>query len=80
MMSSSSPHLPRIAEGLSHRASGGFTPRATSCPPLPTEGEHRLEKLQFALAIALTRGEDRRSQELREEIAQIGEHCEEPGT
>lgn len=44
------------------------------------EGEHQLEKLQFALAIALTRGDALRSSELREAIAQLGENREEPGT
>jgi len=44
------------------------------------EGEHQLEKLQFALAIALTRGDELRSSQLREAIAQLGENCEEPGT
>jgi hypothetical protein len=44
------------------------------------EGEHQLEKLQFALAIALTRGDAIRSSKLREEIAKLGEDREEPGT
>lgn len=44
------------------------------------EGEHQLEKLQFALAIALTRGDEVRSSKLREEIAKLGEDREEPGT
>ena len=44
------------------------------------EGEHQLEKLQFALAIALTRGDVLRSSQLREAIAELGDSCEEPGT
>jgi hypothetical protein len=44
------------------------------------EGEHQLEKLQFALAIALTRGDALRSSQLREEIAKLGENREETGT
>ncbi|MFN5466102.1 MAG: hypothetical protein ACK40D_00940 [Cyanobacteriota bacterium] len=47
---------------------------------MPVEGEHQLEKLQFALAIALTRGDALRSGQLREEIAKLGENREEPGT
>lgn len=54
--------------------------RATPSHPLPIEGEHQLEKLQFALAIALTRGDVHRSSQLREEIAKLGENREEPGT
>lgn len=44
------------------------------------EREHQLEKLQFALAIALTRGDAHRSRQLREEIVRLGDNREEPGT
>jgi hypothetical protein len=44
------------------------------------EGEHQLEKLEFALAIALTRGDTLRSRQLREEIDRLGGNQEEPGT
>ena len=44
------------------------------------EGEHQLEKLEFALAVALTRGDQQRSQQLRELIAALGGNQEEPGT
>jgi hypothetical protein len=44
------------------------------------DGEHQLEKLQFALAIALTRGDTMRSSQLRDEIAKLGGNREEPGT
>jgi hypothetical protein len=44
------------------------------------EGEHQLEKLEFALAVALTRGDQRRSQQLRDQIAALGGNQEEPGT
>jgi hypothetical protein len=44
------------------------------------EGEHQLEKLEFALAVALTRGDQQRSQQLREQIAALGGNQEEPGT
>ena len=45
-----------------------------------TPGEHQLEKLEFALAVALTRGDQQRSQDLRSQIAALGGNCEEPGT
>ncbi|MFM7268391.1 MAG: hypothetical protein ACKOZT_07365 [Cyanobium sp.] len=44
------------------------------------EGEHQLEKLEFALAVALTRGDQQRSQQLRQAIAELGGNQEEPGT
>ena len=45
-----------------------------------TPGEHQLEKLEFALAVALTRGDDLRSADLRRQIDALGGNCEEPGT
>ena len=63
----------------SSHGSGGFPARAN--PELPSqEGEHTLEKLEFALAVALTRGDVGRSQRLREQIAALGGNQEEPGT
>lgn len=59
--------------GASHR-SGTFPVSA------PLEGDHNLEKLEFALAVALTRGDLQRSQLLREQIAALGGNQEEPGT
>jgi len=44
------------------------------------EGEHQLEKLEFALAVALTRGDQTRSQLLRDQIEALGGNREEPGT
>ncbi len=49
-------------------------------PPASGEGDHQLEKLEFALAVALTRGDLQRSQTLREQIAALGGNQEEPGT
>jgi len=49
-------------------------------PPSSGEGEHQLEKLEFALAVALTRGDVQRSQTLRDQIAALGGNREEPGT
>jgi hypothetical protein len=44
------------------------------------EREHRLEKLEFALAVALTRGDQGRVNSLRQQIAALGGNQEEPGT
>jgi hypothetical protein len=44
------------------------------------EGDHQLEKLEFALAVALTRGDLQRSALLRSQIAALGGNQEEPGT
>ena len=44
------------------------------------EGEHQLEKLEFALAVALTRGDQQRSRMLRDQIEALGGNREEPGT
>ena len=44
------------------------------------EGDHQLEKLEFALAIAETRGDQIRSADLRAQIADLGGNIEEPGT
>ncbi|MEB3326039.1 MAG: hypothetical protein VKM17_11995 [Cyanobacteriota bacterium] len=79
-MSFPSPHPSRSAANPGLRQSSGSPPRSTTFHPLPIEGEHQLEKLQFALAIALTRGDALRSTQLREEIAQLGGNREEPGT
>ncbi len=44
------------------------------------EGGHQLEKLEFALAISQTRGDQSRSASLRAQIADLGGNIEEPGT
>ena len=44
------------------------------------EGGHQLEKLEFALAVAVTRGDRSRSDQLRAQIADLGGNIEEPGT
>jgi hypothetical protein len=45
-----------------------------------TEGGHQLEKLEFALAVAMTRGDQQRVDSLRAEIDALGGNREEPGT
>jgi predicted component of type VI protein secretion system len=47
---------------------------------LQAEGDHQLEKLEFALAVALTRGDNTRTAQLRDQIAALGGNHEEPGT
>lgn len=56
------------------------TPRCSQQAARQPEGDHQLEKLEFALAVALTRGDQRRSAQLRDQIAALGGNLEEPGT
>jgi hypothetical protein len=79
-MSFPTSHPACTAANQATRSIGGTPTRPVQPHPLPFEGEHQLEKLQFALAIALTRGDSQRSIQLREEIARLGENREEPGT
>ena len=44
------------------------------------EGGHQLEKLEFALAVAQTKGDEKRSLALRKKIVELGGNVEEPGT
>jgi len=44
------------------------------------EGGHQLEKLEFALAIAQTKGDEKKSVILRKKIVELGGNVEEPGT
>ena len=44
------------------------------------EGGHHLEKLEFALAIAQTKGDEKKSIILRKKIVELGGNVEEPGT
>ena len=44
------------------------------------EGGHQLEKLEFALAVAQTKGDEEKSQLLKEKIVELGGNVEEPGT
>ena len=44
------------------------------------EGGHQLEKLEFALAIAQTRGDEKNSLVLKKKIVELGGNIEEPGT
>ena len=44
------------------------------------EGGHQLEKLEFALAVAQTKGDKKKSLALKEKIVELGGNDEEPGT
>ena len=44
------------------------------------EWGHQLEKLEFALAIAQTKGDEKTSIILRKKIVELGGNVEEPGT
>ena len=44
------------------------------------EGGHQLEKLEFALAIAQSKGDEEKSLALRKQIFELGGNVEEPGT
>ncbi len=44
------------------------------------EKDHKLEKLEFALAISQTIGDKIRSDQIKDEIEKIGCNFEEPGT
>jgi hypothetical protein len=44
------------------------------------ERDHQMEKLQFALAVAVSRGDAIRIQDLRNRIAEFGDGGAEPGT
>ena len=44
------------------------------------EGGHQLEKLEFALAIAQTKGDEKKALMLRKKIVELGGNVEEPGT
>jgi hypothetical protein len=77
--------FPSSTCGLPHQAPEGVAGFAqASNSPFhgmgPLDGDHQLEKLEFALAVALTRGDQARSEKLRFQIAAMGGNCVEPGT
>lgn len=70
-----------LASTRSMAAGPAWLPHPPRLPITGTsEGEHQLEKLEFALAVALTRGDLERTQQLRQAIAELGGNQEEPGT
>lgn len=68
-----------VCQPVSNRPAAS-TPRCHLQSGAPIEGEHQLEKLEFALAVALTRGDQQRSRQLRDQIEALGGNREEPGT
>lgn len=60
------------------RSFGSVASPTPSCQMV--EGDHQLEKLEFALAVALSKGDDHRSAQLRLQIEALGGNQEEPGT
>jgi hypothetical protein len=66
----------------SHRpANRSTTPQTPACQQRGyADGGHQLEKLEFALAVAITRGDQQRVDQLRDQIADLGGNREEPGT
>ena len=44
------------------------------------EGGHQLEKLEFAVAVGRTKGDEEKSSVLKEQIVELGGNVEEPGT
>ena len=64
---------------------GGMSPGGRSLPQRPCvrsseEASHELEKLEFALAVAITRGDQERAAICRAAIDALGGNREEPGT
>jgi len=76
-----------MTSNISAKGSVRTSNSADSFMKLPTsdrksfiEGGHELEKLEFALAFAESRGEGDLSNSLRDEIEALGGNIEEPGT
>ena len=76
------PSAAHVGSGVQPAASRTppSTPRCHLQSGAQIEGEHQLEKLEFALAVALTRGDQLRSRQLRDQIEALGGNSEEPGT
>jgi len=72
----SSTHSPRPS--LGGAVSGTVAISAT--PACHDERDHQMEKLQVALAVAVSRGDAIRIQDLRNRIAEFGDSGAEPGT
>jgi len=70
---------PVSSQASNGRLGSKVGPGTPACQVLE-EGGHQLEKLEFALAVAITRGDEQRSDQLRAQIAELGGNREEPGT
>ena len=65
-----------MSSQISYRANKSYVKKKLSF----FEGGHQLEKLEFALAIAQTKGDEKKSIVLRKKIVELGGNVEEPGT
>jgi protein-arginine kinase activator protein McsA len=71
----------RTAPATALTSSNGKTAGSPACQNRGyAEGGHQLEKLEFALAVAITRGDQQRVAQLRDQIDALGGNREEPGT
>lgn len=80
--SGSKPPAPSVA-GPTPRAGQSVSSRSTPARPCihsSEEASHELEKLEFALAVAITRGDQEREAACRAAIDALGGNREEPGT
>lgn len=72
---------PPGAGATSHRSAPGRSPcRIGAQHQGELQSDHQLEKLEFAMAVALTRGDLERSNLLRAQISALGGNSVEPGT
>ena len=75
--------LPKSLGSAGSNASGASASRTftSCCPPSAyVERGHQREKLEFALAVAVSRGDQSRVETLRAQIADLADDGEEPGT
>jgi hypothetical protein len=83
-MAHSNSHRPAPAPVAASAAASASGPANLSTPACRSRGYsesgHQLEKLEFSLAVAMTRGDSQRIDQLRAQIAALGGNREEPGT
>ena len=86
-MAHSNSHRPAPAQVAAPASAAATSPSAAANLSTPacrsrgySESGHQLEKLEFALAVAMTRGDRSRIDQLRAQIAALGGNREEPGT
>ena len=79
--SASKPPTPSAAAGArGSQAAGARSQPVRPCVHSSEEASHELEKLEFALAVAITRGDREREAACRAAIDALGGNREEPGT
>lgn len=72
------PSAAAVARGS--QSAGARTQPNRPCVRSSEEASHELEKLEFALAVAITRGDQEREAACRAAIDALGGNREEPGT